>query len=129
MRGWIGSCMAGGARRSAYLVSLALVALLAMLVGASSAGAMLFQKNFVPFATCPFNNPDVSECVVSTVTSGEFHLGSNTVPINKTITLQGGINRKTHGLEPATDGNTLSKTALTIPGGLLGTNCSAISPK
>jgi len=27
--------------------------------------------------------PDVSECVVSTVTSGEFHLGNNVVPINR----------------------------------------------
>src|SRR5207244_6642107 len=88
--------------------------------GASSAGAMSFQKNFLPFATCPVDAPGVRECVVSTVTSGEFHLGNNTVPINKTITLQGGLNTKTRELMPATDGNTLSKTALTLPGGLLG---------
>ncbi len=57
-------------------------------------------------------------------TGGEFRIGTATVPIDKTITLQGGIilNEET-GAETfvgATNGETLSKTPLTIPGGLLG---------
>src|SRR5205807_6359528 len=61
-------------------------------------------------------------CIVSTVSSGEFHIGSKAVPINKTIVLQGGLNGSLQGatLVSAVDGNTLSKTALTVPGGLLG---------
>lgn len=118
MRGMIRACSAAGRRlRVAFFAA---VVLLAVLAGASSASAMLFAKNFTPFATCPVNTPGVRLCVVSTVTSGEFHLGSNSVPINKTITLQGGLNLTTNELVPATDGNTLSKTPLMIPGGLLG---------
>ena len=35
--------------------------------------------------------PSVTLCIVSNVTSGEFVLGSKTVPINKPVTLQGGL--------------------------------------
>jgi hypothetical protein len=56
------------------------------------------------------------------------------VPINKTITLQGGAiptgnpeNEKEYFLVPATDGNSLSKTELNVPGGLLNLiNCEEI---
>lgn len=99
---------------------MAAAASLAMLGTASSAPAASFQNQFLQFAHCPVNTPGVRLCMVSTVTSGEFHLGSNAVPINKTITLQGGYNPKTQELIGATDGNTLSKTPLQIPGGLLG---------
>ncbi|MCW3069474.1 MAG: hypothetical protein JWL67_2099 [Solirubrobacterales bacterium] len=108
-----------GRRRRLALLAVALVGSVTLGV-ASSAMAESFQRALIPFATCPYNTPGVAECVVSTVTSGEFHLGSNTVPINKTITLQGGLNPKTKELVGATDGNTLSKTPLTLPGGLLG---------
>jgi len=40
------------------------------------------------------------------------------VPINRTVTLQGGVEGTT--LIPAADGNTLSKTPLQLPGGLAG---------
>src|SRR6476661_8897942 len=106
-------------RRLAFL-AIALAASVATLGSASSAGAASFQKEFLPFSDCPYNTPGVTTCVLSTVTGGEFHLGSNTVPINKTVVLQGGVNGKTKELISATDGNTLSKTPLTLPGGLLG---------
>ena len=58
-------------------------------------------------------------------TSGEFTVGKKTVPINKTITLQGGTieNEETGALTfvGAENGETLSKTALYVPGGLFGT--------
>jgi len=79
-----------------------------------------YQQEFVPFAHCPVNTPGVTTCVNSVVKGGEFKLGSETVPINKTIVLQGGLNAKTHELVGATDGNTLSRTSLTVPGGLVG---------
>jgi hypothetical protein len=58
--------------------------------------------------------------VYSKVTSGEFTLGSKTVPINKTVILQGGIGPSSNKLVAAANGETLSKTALTVPGGLVG---------
>jgi hypothetical protein len=80
--------------------------------------------NFAPFADCPLSNPSVELCIVADTTSGEFTVGKKTVPINKTITLQGGAyeNTTTHELEfvAAENGETLSKTALSVPGGLFG---------
>ena len=40
------------------------------------------QKEFSVFNDCPLSTPGVVGCVVSYTTSGEFHLGSKTVPIN-----------------------------------------------
>jgi hypothetical protein len=84
---------------------------------------------FAPFADCPLSNPAVETCIVAETTSGEFTVGSKTVPINKTIKLQGGAieNPETGELTlvAAEDGNTLSKTALNVPGGLLG----VVAPK
>ena len=63
-------------------------------------------------------------CVVASTSSGEFTVGKKTVPINKTITLQGGTieNEATGELTfvGAENGETLSKTALYVPGGLFG---------
>jgi len=79
---------------------------------------------FAPYKDCPLSVEKLSDCVLAETKGGEFTVGKKTVPINKTITLQGGFitNKKTGVLEffGAEDGNTLSKTALTVPGGLLG---------
>jgi hypothetical protein len=99
---------------------LAIIASLAALGSASSALATSFVREFDIFAHCPVNAPGITLCANSKVTGGEFKMGSTAVPINKTITLQGGLNAHTSELIPATDGNTLSKTPLTVPGGLLG---------
>ncbi len=95
----------------------ALAATLAALGAAPPALAGL-QQEYGVFKDCPVNSPGVTSCIVSTVTSGEFGIGSKTVPINKTVTLQGGVAGTT--LVAAADGNTLSKTPLVLPGGLAG---------
>ncbi len=78
------------------------------------------NPEFEPFADCPVAVKHVFQCVVATTTSGEFVLANKTVPITKPIVLQGGIIEGTHVLVPAADGNTLSRTPLTVPGGLTG---------
>lgn len=85
-------------------------------------------KNFVE---CPTEIPVVTLCQFGQTSSGEFAIGSTKVPINKTITLQGGgiptgkINQ--YFLVPAKNGESLSKTELNVPGGLLGLiNCKEI---
>jgi hypothetical protein len=101
-----------------------------MLVATSS--AMATPKGiFAKYSDCPTEVPGVALCTFGQTTSGEFTIGSTKVPINKTITLQGGgiptgkINQ--YFLIPAKDGNSLSKTELNVPGGLAGlVNCEAI---
>ena len=106
--------------------ALALIMPLATLGFASPALATEHHPTgpFAPFADCPLSNPDITFCIVASTTSGEFTVGSKTVPINKTITLQGGTieNPETGALTfvGAENGETLSKTALYVPGGLLG---------
>ena len=78
------------------------------------------QKEFAAFADCPVNSPGVVTCIRSTTTSGEFKIGLKTVPINKPVILQGGLTENSCVLVPATDGNTLSKTSLQVPGGIIG---------
>ncbi|HXB63589.1 MAG TPA: hypothetical protein VNV42_01820 [Solirubrobacteraceae bacterium] len=81
---------------------------------------------FAVFSDCPLGNPAVAQCLVAHITGGEFVLGKEIVPISKTITLQGGLihapgpNVNAYVLAGAEDGNTLSRTALNVPGGLLG---------
>jgi hypothetical protein len=112
-----------GRRRSSIgsrliLVVLAVSALVAA-IGTASASAGIDRELSV-FAQCPVSVPGVDGCAYSTVTGGEFKLGSKTVPIVHPITLQGGLKEGTNELIPAADGNTLSKTPETVPGGLIG---------
>lgn len=112
-----------GARRVTTVLSVVAVLMVA-LYGASSASALKPTGDFVNFGDCPTSNPEVNTCLFAQTTSGEFKIGSTAVPITKTITLQGGLKQlesETVDLEliGSRDGNTLSKTPQTVPGGLL----------
>lgn len=119
--------------RSLVTVSMALLVPLTALAFASP--AMAEPKGiFKIFKQCPTEIPGVVLCTFAQTTSGEFAIGTTKVPINKTITLQGG-NIKTGNPEfpreffaiPAKNGESLSKTELNVPGGLLGLiNCEEI---
>jgi hypothetical protein len=70
--------------------------------------------------------PGVTLCNYNQTTSGEFKLGTSTVPINKTIVQQSGYiptgnpeNPREFFGYPAKNGESLSKTELNVPGGLL----------
>jgi len=122
-------------RRGRRLIAaIAIMAPLAAFAFASSAAATP-KGVFSVFSDCPVETPGVELCTYGLTTSGEFALGSTKVPINKTITLQGGaiptgVNPKEYFLVPAKDGNSLSKTELNVPGGLLDfVNCEEIKGK
>jgi hypothetical protein len=106
-------------RRRLVPAGVTLLAAVATLGAAAPAQAGL-QQEMAIFDDCPVNVPNVITCVYSPVTSGEFKLGGKTVAIDKTVVLQGGISSVTPELVPAVDGNILSKTTLTVPGGLIG---------
>ena len=95
---------------------------LALLAAAAPAARAKAAPNpeYAPFADCPVFVKHVAHCLVATTTSGEFQLANKTVPITKPIVLQGGIIEGSHVLVPAADGKTLSRTSLTVPGGLTG---------
>jgi hypothetical protein len=110
----------GRAGRTALLLALAVS--LATLGFAAPALALKPTGEFVNFGDCPLKNPAVNHCIFAQTLSGHFSIKTTEVPITKTITLQGGliVNEET-GSETfvnAEDGNTLSKTPQSVPGGL-----------
>lgn len=109
-----------GARRIAPLLAAAAVSL-AVLGFAAPALALKPTGDFVNFGDCPLSNPSVVSCLFAQTSSGEFKISNTAVPITKTITLQGGLEESGENLTlvAAKDGNTLSKTPQTVPGGLL----------
>jgi hypothetical protein len=111
------------ARRWTLGIAAALMAPLATL--GLAAPAMAAPKGeFAQFAQCPLSVSNLTQCILAKTFSGEFTIGTTTVPINKTITLQGGdiLNESTgtFSFVGAANGETLSKTPLNVPGGLLG---------
>ncbi|MFZ1153275.1 MAG: hypothetical protein WAN93_00050, partial [Solirubrobacteraceae bacterium] len=114
--------MGRGAKRMAPLLAMAAVSL-AVLGFAAPALALKPTGEYANFGDCPTNNPETVGCVFAQSNSGEFKIASTAVPLTKTITLQGGLvlNAENTGtvFTEARDGNTLSKTPQTVPGGLL----------
>ena len=107
--------------RLAPLLAVAAVSFAALGL-ASPALALKPTGDFVNFGDCPLKVTGVNICVFAQTSGGEFKISSTAVPITKTITLQGGIIETEEGEETfinAADGNTLSKTPQTVPGGLL----------
>lgn len=102
------------------------VAAVALAAFAFSAPALALKPtgDFVNFGNCPTKVTGVNFCVFAQTTSGEFKIKKTTVPITKTITLQGGIieNLETGAetwVNAANGAETLSKVPQTVPGGLL----------
>jgi hypothetical protein len=117
-----------GVQRSTGLRRCALVATMALTVALVSAVPALASEPtgaFAVFKGCPTSNPAVNACVFAQSVGGEFHFGNAVVPIDKTITFQGGtiVNPETgeETFVPPTNGETMSKTPLLISGGLFGT--------
>jgi len=119
---------AHGGRRIT-IMAMALMIPIAVALGAASSALAAPKGPYAVFADCP-TAPPSSLCTYAQTTSGEFTIGKTTVPINKTITLQGGainLGEGVFALLPAKDGNSLSKTELNVPGGLLNLiNCTEI---
>jgi len=121
--------------RTRTLVMATMALVLPVTALASASPAMAEPKGiFKIFKECPTEVPVVTLCNYNTTTSGEFKLGSTTVPINKPVIQQGGLiptgnpeaEREFFGY-PAKNGESLSKTALNVPGGLTGLiNCEKL---
>lgn len=118
--------------RTRILTLMAVAVPIALLAITSSAFAVEHHPKgeFAEFADCPLSNPGTIACILAKTEGGEFVVGNETVPIAKTITLQGaiGVVGGKEGFIGAEDGNTLSKTPQKVPGGLAGlVKCNEIS--
>ncbi len=125
-------------RGTEHLVSLrrgmiAVAGLVVAMVMLSTSSALATPTGeFAVFADCPLSTPHLAGCISAKTESGKFIVGKETVPIEKTITLQGGFteNEETGATSfvGAADGNTLSKTPQKVPGGLAGlVKCNEIT--
>jgi hypothetical protein len=97
----------------------------AMLVPASQALASSHHPTgeFTSFGECPLSHPTVELCFFSETSSGFFQIGKKNVPLKNPVILQGGLEEGAGGeavFVAAENGETLSKTPQTVPGGLLG---------
>jgi hypothetical protein len=117
------------AKRLLIITAVALLASLAIVSSAAAEPKGIFKK----YNQCPTEIPGIHLCTFAQTTAGEFVIGSTKVPINKTITLQGGAiptggpNINEYFLLPAKNGESLSKVELNVPGGLTGlVNCTEI---
>jgi hypothetical protein len=115
---------AGGRRPGARIAAVMVAAVATLAVTAGGASAAAPTGLYSSFANCPYANTSVVACLYSETTSGSFKLGNATVPINKKIVLQGGIAQDpvtyATSFVNASNGVTLSKTSLDVPGGLSG---------
>lgn len=108
-------------------VATAVVGVLVALV--TPTGATAHSGDFAKFNYCPSTNAEVFKCLYSVTSSGEIVLGKKKTPITNAVTLQGGVSKQ-EGTEAegfpsrffgaTSGGETLSKAAQTVPGGLLG---------
>lgn len=115
-----------------YLAAAIAASLMLVLVVSAPALAKAPTGDFAVFVQCPRTTPEVNFCLYSETTSGEVTIGTSVVPIEHTIVLQGGFHKPPVAKEAETfygavNGETLSHTPQTVPGGLLGlVNCSEI---
>jgi hypothetical protein len=115
---------------------------LAAVSGTAALGALLLASpapasshnptgEFAPFAECPLNRTSITDCFHLVINSGSLKIGTRTTPIKNPITIQGGF--EGFGSEVAffgaENGQTLSKTAQPLPGGLLGITAPESWPK
>jgi hypothetical protein len=123
----LGNCISHRASGRA-LATTAIAPLVSVMALALAAPAFAEPKGiFKIFNECTTENKEVTECLYAKTTSGEFTVGADKVPIGKTLVLQGGLvsagnheNPKEYYLIAAKNGETLSKTEQTVPGGLTG---------
>ena len=59
-------------------------------LGVASSGGHHPNRDYAPFAGCPLSNPAPDICIFAQSENGELTIGSKTIPISRTVTLQGG---------------------------------------
>ncbi len=112
----------------------ALIGALAALYGVAPALAVEHHPTggYARFADCPLGNPATELCLLMQLEGGELVVGATTIPISQTVTLLAGVHEVSEEhleLIGAEDGNTLSKTPQSVPGGLFNVMATKQSPQ
>ena len=83
------------------------------------------------FAQCPVHAAEVDGCLYAPIEGGYIKLGKTVVPVGETVVLQAGMleNEPSYvkPLAGALDGETLTRAAQLIPGGLFGSPLDAVT--
>lgn len=108
-------------KRFAWLVSPAAVALVVAGLLAPAAQADTPAPGYSQFAGCPSSteNPEITSCIHSVVTGGNFKMGSKNVPIEHPITLSGGTNEFLQNFSYTSKGG-MPPVRQKVPGGVIG---------
>jgi len=103
------------------LLAVLAAAIAAFAAAAPTAGAATPAPGYAQFAGCPSpaENPTITSCQRTVITSGYIKLGNKKVPINKPLVLSGGTGVEGVGFAYTSQGG-LSKTQLQVPGGVIG---------
>jgi hypothetical protein len=106
-------------KHRARLLVLAAMALSAVAVFAPAAQGAKPAEPYARFAGCPDEDPAIAACVRSVVNSGNFQMGSKSVPITNPITITGGLNSTLGGFTANSEGG-MQPVKQLVPGGLIG---------
>ncbi len=97
---------------------------LAVLLLAPTASASSHNPTgeFADFAECPLSMETIENCAFSETSGGSVTIGAKTVPLENPTIFQGGFNGGGEEVDffGAENGDTLSKTPQSVPGGLVG---------
>jgi hypothetical protein len=107
------------ARWSALVAALPLIVL--GLAPAAPASAQSPTGDYAVFSNCPLEVPAVSLCLAVQMRSGQVTAGKLTLPIDRTLTIQGGLAEGENGqlgFVPAAGGQSFPPVPLAVPGGL-----------
>jgi hypothetical protein len=137
LRGWRSRPEAGKPGPSFSVRRRYIVAGLALIVSLVVLGVLLLgsrsRGDYAAFAGCPVSNSATDVCIFARTESGELRIGKRTIPITRTITLQGGIHEdEATGRQEfidATGGKTLSVAPQPVPGGLSDVVAPGLLPK
>lgn len=124
----------GGIKKRLMIIAAAALISVSSGALAGASPALAAPKGiFAVYEQCPTSVPGVALCQYAEITSGEFSIGSLKIPVDKKIVLQGGAihtggpNENEYFVIPAANGESISKTELSVPGGLSAlVGCDAI---
>ena len=110
-------------RRRYLLIAIATAAIVAALCVLLLRGHRTADTSYAAFSNCPLSNPLTDICIFTKTEGGQLIIGSKTIPISRTLTLEGGIHQsessKQQELIVARGRMAFSTTPQPVAGGIL----------